>query len=295
MDIPKKTGFTLIEMVIAIVITGIVAGMASLIILNPLRTFVAVSERVELMDSLEYALQHISRDLHAAVPNSLRVDSNQHALEFVHTAAGARYRTGGAPEAALTFDAPDNSFYLLGSDLVPDDPDARYQIVIYNTGEYALNDDNEVDYNAPSPEVNVYYPGGAYHVITPTDTEVTLTTVGNQTQVTLNPAHHFSLQSRLQRAYLVDTPVTYLCDTIQGTLTRYSKYAINAVQPSNGDSSVFDGVTQEVLLTHVTECAFHYQPSLVLQAPIVTIELGVTSEHDESVKLIKRLQVQNAS
>lgn len=295
MGIPRKTGFTLVEMVIAIVITGIVAGMASLVILNPLRTFVAVSERIELMDSMEYALQTISRDFHAAAPNSVRVDSAEQALEFVHTVGGARYRTGGAPEAALDFDAPDDSFYLLGTHLVPNDSDAHYQILIYNTGEYELNDNNEVDYNSPSPEVNLYYPSGSYHVITPASTEVTLTEVGNQTQVTLDPAHHFSLPSRLQRAYIVDTPVTYLCDPIQGTLTRYSNYAISAVQPNNGSSSVFDDATADILLDQVTECVFHYQASLVLQAPIVTIELKMTSEHGESIKLIKRLQVQNAS
>jgi MSHA biogenesis protein MshO len=295
MAILKTQGFTLVEMVIAIVITGIVAGMASLIILNPLRTFVAVSERVELMDSLEYALQSMSRDFHAAVPNSVRVDKNQHALEFVHTVAGARYRTGGDPEAALNFDAPDDSFYLLGTDLVAENSDAHYQLVIYNTGEYALDENNEVNYNSPSPEVNLYYPGGSYHVITPKSTELTFSKVDNQTKVSLSPAHQFALPSRLQRAYIVDTPVTYLCDLIQGTLKRYSNYEINAVQPNQGDSSVFDDATEEVLLENVTECSFKYQPSLVLQAPIVTIELGTTSEHDESIKLIKRLQVKNAS
>lgn len=291
----RKVGFTLVEMVIAIVITGIVAGMASLVILNPLRTFVAVSERIELMDAMDYALQTIARDFHAAAPNSVRVDSAKQALEFVHTVGGARYRTGGDPEAALNFDAPDDSFYLLGTDLTPDDPDATYQILIYNTGEYELDNNNDVDYNSPSPEVNLYYPSGAYHVITPASTEVTFTEVDNQTQVTLNPAHHFSLPSRLQRAYIVDTPVTYLCDPIQGTLTRYSHYAIGAVQPSNQSSSVFEDATAEVLLDGVTACTFEYQASLVLQAPIVTVELKMTSEHGESIQLIKRLQVQNAS
>jgi len=93
-DRPSQSGFTLIEAVIVIVITGVLAGVVAVFIGNPVRGYGDTVRRAELTDAADVALRRISRDVRLALPNSLRVtsDATNFYIEFIMTSAGGRYR-----------------------------------------------------------------------------------------------------------------------------------------------------------------------------------------------------------
>ena len=91
---PRSTrrGFTLVELVITLSVSAIVAGLVSSFIARPMEGYVDLARRAVLVDSGETALRRIARDVHAALPNSLRIGAGATAVELLHTADGARYR-----------------------------------------------------------------------------------------------------------------------------------------------------------------------------------------------------------
>ena len=137
------------------------------------------------------------------------------ALELLATADGARYQDNGPvanPALALDFTAADGAFATTVpfTQLTLPWSSTSYYLSIYNVGV---------------PGANAYQMS---NVITPAGTTITISAgaAANQNLVTLNPAFQFAYGSPEKRVYLVSGPVSYLCDTVAGTLTRYSGYAI---------------------------------------------------------------------
>ncbi|MDA8383766.1 MAG: type II secretion system protein [Betaproteobacteria bacterium] len=69
----RQEGFTLVELIVVIVITGILAGMAASFIENPVQAYVQATDRAELTDILALATTRIRRDLERALPGTVRV------------------------------------------------------------------------------------------------------------------------------------------------------------------------------------------------------------------------------
>ena len=93
-------GFSLIELIVVIVLLGLLAGGAGLLILNPIEAYDAQVHRQQLVDQGEMVLRQVARDLHRVLPNSVRIApvGTGFALEMVNIVDGARYRDecGGA-------------------------------------------------------------------------------------------------------------------------------------------------------------------------------------------------------
>src|SRR5260221_9339737 len=93
----RARGVTLIEMIIAMIITAIVVAM-SIFFATPLQQAVDVTTRAELADIADNALQRMGRDLRLALPNSVR--TNGTAIEFIPLRTGGRYRVEPAGACA---------------------------------------------------------------------------------------------------------------------------------------------------------------------------------------------------
>jgi len=138
---PHRTaGFTLIEAIVAITITGILAGIVTVFISKPIQGYLDSVRRAELTDQADLALRRITRDVRLALPNSLRVTTVGVTtyVEFIMTRAGGRYRveddgsTGGDFLSYTT--VADTTFDVLGP--MPANPPiaANDFIVVYNLG-----------------------------------------------------------------------------------------------------------------------------------------------------------------
>ena len=110
----------------------------------------------------------------------------------------------------------------------------------------------------------------------------------------LTPAFQFAYPSPRQRVYLIDTPVSYLCDTAAGTLTRYSGYTITSDQ-ADRDTAVellAAGGTAALMSDNMSACTFIFTPGTAQRAGLVTLSLTVTQD-GESIVLLQQVHIDN--
>jgi len=279
-----QAGFSLMELILVIVLLGIMASGAGMLITTPIDAYNDQLRRQLLVDQAEMALRQIARDVRQALPNSVRADNTGTvwALEMVNTFDGARYRDefGGGfnlDTDVLNFNAADAEFNLLGHlnvTALPQTLGVNHRLVIYNT--------------APTNIYNDAVMGSDPGIITPSGNSLTLSDNGIEHHITLAAAFRFSQQSPGQRAFIVDGPISYICDTSTGQITRYSGYAYMIGQPV----LVAPGGSSGPVVTKVTDCNFEYAAGTAQRGGIVTLQITLT-ESGESVTLLHQVHVDN--
>lgn len=253
-------GFTLVELVVVIVITGLLAAMGGMLISTPFQGYVDLSRRAELVDAADNSLHRMQRDIRQALPNSIRLSSagSVKYLELLHTVDGGRYRAAGGD--ILDFTLADSSFDVLG--LLDAVPGAGLQLVVYNIA-------------ATGNGGNAYFGDNR-----------TAVTGGTLTSVAFAPLQ-FPLQSPYQRFFLIDQAISYVCDLSAGTLMRYAGYAITDPQPTTGLG------TGSLLANHVSACAITYSGGSSQRAGLVTLQLAL-ADQGETISLLQQTHVDNA-
>ena len=213
---PGQVGFSLFELILVIVLLGVMAGGAGLLITTPVDAYNDQVRRQLLVDQAEMALRQIARDVRRALPNSIRTTAvgAGWALEMVNTIDGARYRdeTGGVYSAntdILEFSSADTEFNFLGqlNFTPPLVLGANQRLVIYNTAPTNIYNDAVLGSN----------PG----IVTPAGTSLSLSNNGIEHHIVMAPAFQFSQQSPGQRAFIIDGPISYMCDPLSQSITRY--------------------------------------------------------------------------
>lgn len=263
----KARGFTLTEAIMVIVITGILAGMVAVFIRKPVQGFFDTARRAALVDAADTVSRRISRDLHEALPNSVR-SSTPVALEFLHVRSAGRYREQIAPPPAapgdpLDFTTADTSFDVLGPPISVQSGDS---VVVYNLGASVTGSDA--------------YAG------TGTNRRLAAAPFGaSLSNVAITSAAAFTAASPAKRFQVVDTPVSYVCSGTQ--MRRYSGYAILPGQP------VPPAVAGALIADKLTACSFAYQTGPSEREALVTLRLDLT-DTGETVSLIYQIHVNNA-
>jgi len=90
------------------------------------------------------------------------------------------------------------------------------------------------------------------------------------------------------RFQVVEGPVSYVCDPIAGTLTRYWGYAIAPNQPTPPPAPA----SSALLANRVSACNFSYQPGVTELGGLVSMTLSL-SQAGETVNLYATTQVSN--
>jgi MSHA biogenesis protein MshO len=283
---PAARGFTLIELVITIAVSSVVVAFMALFIITPMSTYTAQTRRAALVDAADSSLRFIGRDLRAALPNSVR--ANGTALEMLATADGARYQDSGPPALALDLTAPDGAFATTVPFTQVTLPCtticSTYRLSIYNVGVPGAD-----AYQTPPPTTS--------NVITPvTGTTITISAgaTANQNLVTISPSFQFAFGSPGQRVFLVSGPVSYLCDTVAATLTRYWGYTIASAQPTSAAVLNAAGASSALVASNVTGCQFVYSVGTAQRNGLATLTLQIT-QSGESVQLLHQVEVVNAT
>lgn len=257
----RGRGFTLVEAVIVIVITGILAAIVAVFIVKPVAGFFDTARRAALVDAADTAFRRISRDLRQALPNSMRVSGGT-ALEFLHVRSAGRYREQGAGN--LDFTTTDTSFAVLGPAV---NVQAGDQVVVFNLGVPGA-DAYEGTSTSRRPAAAPFGPALA--------------------TVTVSSATPFPFASPARRFQVVDTPVSYICTGNQ--LRRYWGYAIlNAqpVPPAGGSNAL---IADKIA---AGGCNFVYSAGLSQREALVTLQLNLTDD-GETVSLLHQVHVNNA-
>jgi MSHA biogenesis protein MshO len=268
------------ELILVIVLLGIMASGAGMLITTPIDAYSDQVRRQLLVDQAEMALRQIARDVRRALPNSIRTTpvGTGWALEMVNTIDGARYRDEpGAGFTAdtdiLDFTSADDQFNFLGL-LNSASLAAGQRLVIYNTAPA----------NIYSDAVSVANTG----IITPAATTLTLSVNGVENHVVMNPAFQFTQQSPGQRAFVVDGPISYICNPGFGLITRYSNYDYVLAQPVAAPT----GASEGPVVTQLVSCSLNYTAGTAQRGGIVTLEVTL-SDSGESVSLLHQVHVDN--
>jgi MSHA biogenesis protein MshO len=129
MNVRCQSGFTLTEIIMVIVITGILGSMAAVFLRTPVQQYLDIGRRADLTDIADLALSRMANDIRTAVPSSV-LSTGTTRIEFLPTKDGGRYRVSGsgvvcassAASAALSFTAADDCFEILGPEIIFSDP-----------------------------------------------------------------------------------------------------------------------------------------------------------------------------
>ncbi|MBX3675430.1 MAG: prepilin-type N-terminal cleavage/methylation domain-containing protein [Rhodocyclaceae bacterium] len=298
-DVAALRGFTLIELIVAMVLTGILAAAAAVFLRVPIAGYFDLARRAALTDIADLAVRRFSRDVQTALPNSVRVAGactglTTCYLEYLEVRTGGRYReepSGGAttcPAGAgaytdtLQIGIADTCFRSLGP--VPD-------LAGIATG--AATGDFLVVYNlGPGFAGADAYASGAVTGGNKSRITAVAAGAGSEDMIVFQPLA-FPLASPDNRFHVVSGPVTYICDPVAGTLTRQWGYAIGAAQgtpPAGGVNAL--------LANGVTGCSFTYNPNVVAQRNgTVSIRLELTQTDPagtpERVTLFSQVHVSN--
>jgi MSHA biogenesis protein MshO len=266
----SQRGFTLVEAVIVIVITGIIAAVVAVFIRTPVDSYFDSVARAELSDAADTALRRMSRDLRLALPNSIRVNGTF--IELLLTSDGGRYLDESDNLATgnqiLDFtNSTNRTFNIVGFAMPSIQP--GNSVVVYNLG---------------------IPPADAYCVSTTACNNRAVVESVTPDSVTLvaNPFPNGALRSPGNRFQVVTTPVTYGC--ANGVLTRYWGYPVSATQgtPPSGDNM------QSAVLAKGAACNFSYVNQANVRAGLVGLSITMTGEGNAgTVTLFQQVHVDN--
>lgn len=259
----RIAGFTLIEAVMVIVITGILGAVVAVFIRAPVEGYIDSVRRAEMTDAADTALRRITRDVRTALPNSLRGASSS-CFEFLPTLGGGRYRAASKSDGTgNVFDfttASAFSFDVLADIGVGSLPTGTNRVVVYNlgiTGADAYNSDNERSITS-------------------------VTGVWPSMTIALGAGNRFQFESPGRRFHVIpNNSVAYSCDN--GNLYRQTQ----SISASTGACPT----TGTILVSNV-ECSFTYTPAVSARNGLLTITLVLT-QSNESVRLYQEVHVNN--
>lgn len=262
----RQHGVTLIEMIVAIVVTGVLVTMASMFGRWQIQSYLDVSSRAGLADAADTALHRMTRELHSALPNSVRVSGNY--LEFVPIRDGGRYRAEGSATDDPLVVAPgaDSSFDVLGPTV---NIGANESVVVFNLGQAGSD----------------VYEGSSRRTATSGTTLSNVAFAGGA----------FPFGSPQYRFHIVSTPVTFECapdaaNPTQGVLRRRWNYGF---QPTVAAS--FAGGSSALMVDGVVACSFAYSPGVLQRNGLVAIRLTLANaDGSERIQLMHQVEVLNA-
>ncbi|TMH46260.1 MAG: prepilin-type N-terminal cleavage/methylation domain-containing protein [Betaproteobacteria bacterium] len=269
-------GVTLIELIIVIAITAVIAGGVAVFISRPFESYVDSARRAELTDIADTALRRMTRDLRTALPNSIRIAcvpscgplTSTYYLEYLQTSGGGRYRADVDSSGAgniLDFTFADTSFDVVGP--MPTFSGGEW-IVIYNL--------------ASSGTIANAYDGSST-----TNRGAYASNAGNT--ITLSPGKQFPYPSPGKRFSVVQYAVTYACNPTTGELRRYWNYGIAAAQATPPVTANNALLANNVSATN--GCSFTYAQN---DSRTGVVGLAVRIERSgETVQLFQQAHVNN--
>ncbi|MDQ7990765.1 MAG: type II secretion system protein [Candidatus Dactylopiibacterium sp.] len=260
----RTAGFTLIEMVVVMTITGLLVAIVAVFIQRPMENILDSTRRVAMADAADGALRRMAREVRQALPNSLRVRQSGGAwfIEFLPVVHAGRYCEQGDCGAAPFADGASMSSLTVAGFAPPawSQIPSGAELAIYNLGASGTNAWNG-------------------------DNTTVLTGITGSTLTFA--AKVFPYASPARRFQIIGRPVSFVC-TPGGTLTRVSGYARAAGQPVTFPANA----NVAVLADNVAACSVDFQQATMDQTGLLALTLTL-ARNGERLTLSHAIQVSN--
>ena len=279
----RQRGFTIVEAIVVIVITGIIGAIVAVFIKLPVRGYLDSVARAEAADMADNTMRRLTRELRLALPNSVR--ANGTAIEFIETKVGLRYLAdddigpvGGIPLSWT--DATATTFSVVGG--IPGGrhaPVLNDFVVIYNLG---------AGQEPANAYANCAGPCNRAQIAAINPVASTMTLLANP--FAAQSAAGTALASPVKRFHVITGPVSYVCDSATRRLTRHWGYGFLADQPT-----AFTTGNRAILAENVVSCAFAYDTLASQHSALIgiTLTLQVQDENRSQVTLMHQVHVDN--
>ena len=267
----KINGFTLVELIIVIALTAILAVVVSKFIRAPINAYDNTAKRVVLVDEAHTIIKKIKRDTQASLPNSIRVSTvgTKVYLEMMLVDGGGKYRTQLSSTGTgniLDFTATDTSFDMLNTTYT------------FTGGEkISVNNLGIPGFDAYAGDTITNYTGAT----------------GAATSSISIAAKKFPLESMGDKFYIVSDVVTYVCDKTAKTMTRYRGYIPTVSQPTNDLAAPLSTASKGLLAQNLSDCRFVYNEGQNSRNGLLSIFISINKAL-ESINLYGESYVPNS-
>jgi MSHA biogenesis protein MshO len=244
------SGFTLVEILVALTLSAVVIGTVAMFMTAPTDVYFTQQRRSELVDDSGDLTRQLALDLSHALPNSVRIrNSGSRAIvEMLLVRHYGMYRPSGEVGVGareLDFSVADQQFAFhpqLNATLTsPYTPAPPLYAVVENRGTAGFNAYAMKDVIAGPINVN------------PNPTAF-------EDGIELPAPFKFRSPSNNRRVFMVTGPVTYICNSASGTaaLRRYAQYPISPNIPTSESSAQLSkpGTVTQVIGGDVSACRF---------------------------------------
>ncbi|MCW8929511.1 MAG: type II secretion system GspH family protein [Gammaproteobacteria bacterium] len=273
----KCHGFTLVELITVMVITGIVAMTVVNLITTPMEGFADMKRRAELVDIAEISMHRMAREIRHALPNSVCINrsgttcnnnASGQTIEILHTMAGGRYKEASldVSQATSSIDLEKNISNAGSVSTAAGDPDCGYVgkadcLAIYNLGQGQLNADA--------------WQGSGFN-----GANLAAINSISATQIDYE-SNRFYYNSPQNRLMVVDKAVAFMCS---GDKLYYDENYNFSNLPTNR-YLLADKVT-------TSACQFEYTPGTLTRPGLVTIQIEI-NDSGEKISLLHQVFVEN--
>lgn len=280
-------GFTLLELLVVLMITGILAAVLVVFLRPAIDSYLATQRRANLTDMADTALRRMRQDIRSAVPNSLRTQGAS-CFQLVPTKGGGRYRMA----RDITNSLPNSSRWLDPNVPISVPPPVSIDFDVLNLmrpENRPLTNDWIVINNQNTDDVyNGVNRASVFGVQTPAPIPAPGKMVG-QHRVFITPQAFPSGYDGGRFVVVPNATQTLIYNCVGNTL-----YRTAAPFSATLSAAACTSAGTDIVATNVASCTFVYHPNqgATPQSGFMQMQLTLT-DRDESITLIHGVHVEN--